>query len=58
VSKEAIVPSKARGHIGVRVSDSERATLEAAAELVPDHLSTWIRDVALTAAREALEGKQ
>ncbi|MEX1258412.1 MAG: DUF1778 domain-containing protein [Gemmatimonadota bacterium] len=49
------VPSRARrSPIPVRLSDAERALIEAAAARRPDHLSSYMREAALDAARRDL----
>ena len=48
------VPSRARGLITVRVSAAERRLLEAASAARPEYLTTYIREVALQAARRDL----
>jgi hypothetical protein len=51
------VPSKARHIVPLRLSVSERTKLEAAAALRPEYLTTYIREMALEAARRDLEGR-
>jgi len=48
------VPSKARGTLAIRVSPAERRILEAAAASRPEFLTTFVREVALQAAREVI----
>ena len=47
-------PSSERGLIALRISDEERALIEAAAAQRPTYASTYIREVALAAARREL----
>lgn len=48
------VPSKARGVFHIRLSEAEKRILEAAAAQRPEYVSTYVREVALAAAREEL----
>lgn len=48
------VPSRARRELTIRVNGAERRLLEAAAAKQPQHLTTYIREAALIAARRAL----
>jgi uncharacterized protein (DUF1778 family) len=48
------VPSRARRTMPIRISDAERAILEAAAANRPEYLTTYVREVALEAARREL----
>jgi len=48
------VPSKARGTLPIRISAAERAILQAAAASRPEYLTTYVRKVALEAARREL----
>ena len=48
------VPSRARGTMPIRISAAERAILAAAAANRPEYLTTWVREVALEAARREL----
>jgi len=48
------IPTRARGTLAIRVSPAERRILEAAAAMVPEYVSAWVRETALTAARQQL----
>lgn len=47
-------PSSERGLIALRISDEERALIEAAAAQRPTYTSTYIREAALSVARREL----
>jgi hypothetical protein len=48
------VPSRARRTLPIRVSEAERAVIEAAAAQRPEYLTTYIREAALAVARREL----
>lgn len=47
-------PSAERGTIALRISDEERALIEAAAARRPTYTTTYIREAALQVARREL----
>lgn len=52
--EQPTIPSRARDTLAFRVSAAERRILEAAAAQRPEYLTTWVREVALKAARREL----
>ena len=54
VTREVVVPSRARGTMAIRLSRAERATIEAAAALRPEYPTAFVREAALEVARREL----
>ena len=52
--RRVTVPSKARGTMAIRLSDAERAIIEAAAVARPEYPTTFVREAALEVARREL----